>query len=233
LWSKGPVGKVAGVGVGVKNTLCLDARGVTRQHGGVVSRFTRFLTVLASLATCSAAGCAPTVAVVAVKSPGKIAPDPRKATIIVIQPSSNLRAVNLIDGHGRLLAQLDDRSHTVLRVSEGPTLLYAVVENRPETADRIEGTLMSGYVYYATVSARTGGVSMVTLTPRSPDGRWGHKNEYLAHTPRVELDPDSIGRTVNDIGNVLPIMEAADAHVATMSSAEKAERQYQESDGGY
>jgi hypothetical protein len=233
LWSKGPVGKVAGAGVGVKNAIPLDARGVTRQHGGVVCRFTRFLTVIAALASCFAAGCAPTVAVIAIKSPGPISPDPHKATIVVIQPASNLRAVNLIDGHGRLLAQLDDRSHTVVRVSEGPTLLYAVLENRPDTADRIEGTLLSGYVYYATVSARTGGVSLVTLTPRSPEGRWEHKSEYLAHTPRVELDPDTIGRTVNDLGNVLPIMETADARVTTMSSAEQAERQYQESDGGY
>jgi hypothetical protein len=211
----------------------LDARGVTRQHGGVVSRFTRFLTFIAALTTGFATGCAPTVAIVTIKSPGAIAPDPHRATIVVVQPSSRLRAVNLIDGHGRLLAQLDDRSHTVLRVSEGPTLLYAALENRPDTADRIEGTLLGGYVYYATVSARTGGVALATLTPRSPEGRWDHKAEYLAHTPRVELDPETIGRTVNDLGNVLPIMEAADAHVTAMSSAEQAERQYQESDGGY
>jgi hypothetical protein len=200
----------------------------------VVSRFTRILTVvIVVMAGAFAAGCAPTVAVIKVPSPGAIAPDPLRATIVFVQPSSRLRAVNLIDGHGRLVAQLDDRSHTVVRVSEGPNLLYAVVENRPDTADRIEGTLASGYVYYAMVSERSGGAALVTLTPRTPEGRWGHKGEYLAHTPRVELDPDSIGRTVNEIGNVLPIMEAADARVAKLSSAEQAERQFQESDGGY
>lgn len=231
LWSKRTARTVAGVGVGVKNP-CLNTRGVTRQHRSVVSRFTRVL--IALFATCWLASCATTTAaVVKVPSPGAIVPDPHKATIVVIQPSSRLRAVNLIDGHGRLVAQLDDRSHTVVRVTEGPTLLYAVVENRPDTADRLEGTLMSGYVYYATVSERSGGVALVALTPRSPEGRWGHKSEYLAHTPRLELDPESIGRTVNELGNVVPIMEAADARVATMSSAEQAERQYQESDGGY
>jgi hypothetical protein len=198
----------------------------------VVSRFVDSRLALAlTLIAAALAGCAPAVAVVAIPSPGTIAADPHKATIVVIQPSSQLHAINLIDGRGQLVGQLDDRSHTVVRVPEGPTLLYAVVENLPSSADRLEGTLIGGRIYYATVSARTGGAAIVTLTPRSPEGRWDRKNEYLARTPRVQMDPEAVGRAVNELGNALPIMEAADAHVASMSTAEQAEHQFQESDG--
>jgi hypothetical protein len=233
LWSKEPVRKVSGVDPSVKNASLLCARGVTRQHERVLSRFVSSFVCALSIIVAAAfvTGCAPTVAVVPVSSPGAITADPQKATIVVIQPASKLRAVSLIDGHGRLIGQLDERSHTILRVSEGPTLLYAVVENQPDSADRLEGTLIGGRVYYAIVSARSGGAELLALTPRSPQSRWDHKNEYLARTPRVQLDPDGIGRTVNELGNTVPIMEAADAHVAAMSTAEQAEHQYQESDG--
>jgi hypothetical protein len=106
-----------------------------------------------------AAGCGPVVENITIRSAGVIVADPHAATFVVIQPESDLHSVNLVDGHGLLVGQLDGRSHTVVRLPEGPTLLYAVLDNRTETADRIEGTLIPGRVYYATVGSRPGGVA--------------------------------------------------------------------------
>jgi hypothetical protein len=184
-----------------------------------------------ALAACLAS-CAPALPPITVKTPADpIAADPEKVTFVVVQPEARLRAVSVIDGRGQLVGQLDDRSHTVIRLAEGPTLLYAVAENKAETADRIEGTLLAGRVYYATVGAREGGVSFLVLTPRSPDGRWSHRSQYLASTPRVAMDPDRVVRTMNELGDTAPLMRAADAHVAKLDAASAAEHTLQESDG--
>jgi hypothetical protein len=176
--------------------------------------------------------CAPAVPSITVRTPaGPIAADTEKVTIVIVQPETRLRSVDIFDGRGHFVAQLDDRSHTVLRLPEGPTMLYAVVENQAETADRIEGTLVAGRIYYATIGEREGGVAFLTLNPRSPGGRWSHRDEYLARTPRVMLDPDKIGRAVNELGDTAPLMRAADARLATLDATAAAEHAVQESDG--
>ncbi|HVU50590.1 MAG TPA: hypothetical protein VHL80_07870 [Polyangia bacterium] len=178
-------------------------------------------------------GCAPAFPSIAVRTPaGPIAADPEKVTVVIVQPESRLRAVSIVDGRGQLVAQLDGRSHTVIHVPEGPTLLYAVAENRAETADRIEGTLIAGRVYYATVAERPGGgVALLALNARSPDGRWRHKAEYLAATPRMTMNPDLVVREANELGDTAALMRAADAHVATLDAGQAAEHTIQESDG--
>lgn len=176
--------------------------------------------------------CAPTVQTITVATPGgAIVAAPESVTVVVVQPTSRLRAVNLVDGRGQLVGQLDGRSHTVVHVTEGPTLLYAVLDNRADTADRIEGTLMRGRVYYVTVGERAGGVELVTLNARSRDGRWSHKDEYLATTPRLQMDPQKVTRAVNDLGDPEAIIDAANAHVATLDAAAQAEHAIQENDG--
>ena len=177
-------------------------------------------------------GCAPAFPAITVKAPpDPIAPDPERVTVVVVQPSTRLRAVNLVDGRGQLVGQLDDRSHTVMRLPEGPTVLYAVVGNDAASADRIEGTLLAGRVYYATVSARDSGLELATLTPRSPGGQWSRKNEYLASTPRLVMDRDKIVRAMNELGDTAPLMHAADARVAKLDAEHAAEHALQESDG--
>lgn len=178
-----------------------------------------------------AAGCSPTVPNITVRTPGAIVANPEAVTVVVIQPTTRLRSVDIVDGRGQLVGQLDDRSHTVVRVPEGPTLLYAIVENKAETADRIEGTLVAGRVYYATVGERAGGVSLLALNPRSPDGHWRRKDEYLAATPRVQMDPQKVVRAVNELGDTAAILRAGDAHVATLDAASLADHTIQESDG--
>ena len=118
-----------------------------------------------------------------------------------------------------------------MHLPEGPTVLYAVVENNAETADRLEGTLVAGRVYYATVGERPDGVALLALNPRSPDGRWSHRDEYLRATPRVQLDPQLVVRAMNELGDTTALMRAADAHVAKLPPADLAEHTIQESDG--
>jgi hypothetical protein len=185
--------------------------------------------VISLLAT---AACAPAVPSIAIRTPAaQIAADPERVTVVIVQPSTHLRVVDIIDARGQLVAQLDDRSHTVIHMPEGPTILYAAIENRADSADRIEGTLVAGRVYYATVGERPGGVALLALNARSPDARWRHRDEYLAATPRVSMNPDLVVRTANDLGDTTALMKAADAHVAGLDAAQAAEHAIQESDG--
>jgi hypothetical protein len=186
---------------------------------------------LAALGAAWLAGCAPSVPNVTVASPGPIDAVPTSVTIVVIQSTTSLRSVELIEGHGRLVGQLEGRSHTVVRLPEGPTVLYAVLGKDAATADRIEGTLIAGRVYYATVAARYGGVALLALTPRSPTERWSHKSEALATTTRLQMDPQRVARAVNELGDTDPIIQAGDARAAALDAAELAERSLQETDG--
>jgi hypothetical protein len=201
---------------------------MTKLHARLsTSLRTLFLLAAGSLA----AGCGPVVENITVRSPGELVADPHAVTIVVIQPASDLHSVNLVDGHGQLVGQLDGRSHTIVRTSEGPTLLYAVLDNRAGTADRLEGTLIAGRVYYATVGPRPGGVALLALTPRSPNGRWSQKAAYLTSTARVEMDGQRLSHAVSQLGVALPIMEAGDAHAAKLDAASAGEHTIQETDG--
>jgi hypothetical protein len=175
--------------------------------------------------------CAPAVQNITVVTPGTITSAPDVVTIVVIQPTTRLRAVELVDGRGQLVGQLDDRSKTVVHVPEGPTVLYAVLENRADTVDSVEGTLVPGRVYYATVEERPGGVALTVLSPRRIDDAWAHRNEYLSRTPRVQMDPLRIGRAVNELGDTAPILQAGDARAATLDTTQLAARTFQETDG--
>jgi hypothetical protein len=197
----------------------------------IARRVIRFLRAVA--ATSVLAACAPAVPSIAIQTPASpIAADPEKVTVVIVQPATHVRVIDIVDGRGQLIAQLDDRSHTVIHMPEGPTVLYAVVENRADSADRIEGTLIAGRVYYATIGERAGGgVAFRALNARSPDGRWRHKDEYLAATPRVTMNPELVVRAANELGDTTALMKAADAYVAKLDDAQAAEHTIQESDG--
>jgi hypothetical protein len=178
------------------------------------------------------AACGTSSPSVAVRTPAApIAPDFDKVTVVVVQPESRLRAVSIVDGRGQLVGVLDDWSHTVIRLPEGPTVLYAVVGNHPETADRIEGTLVAGRVYYALIGAREDGLTFVTLSARSPWNRWKHRDAYVTDTPRLAMNPEKVGRAAAELGDPQAIMRAADDRVSKLDTASAAERSFQESDG--
>jgi hypothetical protein len=109
--------------------------------------------------------------------------------------------------------------------------LYAVVENRAEWGDRIEGSVLPGKVYYATLSMRWGGVSFLTLTPRSPDQRWSHKDEYLSGTQGVEMDPSKTALAKQQLGDTKSMLTTVDGSVSKFDAAHMAERTIHPEDG--
>jgi hypothetical protein len=168
---------------------------------------------------------------ITIETPCTIGPPTDGVTVVIIQPTARFRSVDIFDGRGQLVGQLRERSHTVVHVPEGPTVLYAALGNDAGTADRLEGTLVAGRVYYATVGPRPGGVALLALNPRSPDGRWSHKGEYLATTKGVQMDPRLVTRAVNELGDPTAILAAGDAYVAKLDAAALAEHSIQETDG--
>jgi len=198
----------------------------TIARGGTAARAVVVVVVVAWLAS----GCGSVVPDITIRTSGAIAAVPDAVTVVIVQPTTRLRSVSIVDGRGQLVGQLNERAHTAVRLPEGPTVLYAVRENDAKTADRLEGTLVAGRVYYATVGPRPGGVALLTLNPRSPGQRWSHKDEYLT-TPRVQMDPQRVARAVNELGDPAAIIEAGDAHVARLDPAHLAEHTIQENDG--
>jgi hypothetical protein len=185
--------------------------------------------VIGALALVACATTANLDATVAV--PEKITAAPDAVTVIVVQPKTQLRDVQLVEGHGQLVGQLEGPSHTVLKLREGPTVLYASLGNDAATVDRIEGTLISGRTYYALVEPRDGGVALLALTPRTPGDLWSRKAELLAATPRLALDPQKVTRVVNELGDLDPILRAGDARADRLDPAATAARTLQETDG--
>ncbi len=197
---------------------------------GIVSRSIADVTrVCLVLGAASLGACGPTFPNISVAAPGKIEATPDAVTVVVIQPTSRLRSVELLEGHGQLVGQLDEQSHTVLHLHEGPTVLYAVLGPDASTVDRIEGTLIAGRLYYATIAPRPGGVALLALTPRSPD--WSHKREYLASTPRLQIDSRQLTRAVNELGDTDAIIQAGDARAAKLDATQVAAHSIQETDG--
>jgi hypothetical protein len=188
-------------------------------------------TFLACAAGWLSAGCGATVHNATVQSAGTIAPAADQATIVVVQPSTHFRAVSVLDGHGQLLGQINDRSHTVIHVPAGAVRLYAFPERKIHMGDRIDGTVQAGRIYYVTVSFRWGGVSFLALNQRSPDARWAQKEEYVTKTSAVEMDAQKAPVAVREIGDPGPIMQQIDTFVDGLDAAHHAERMIQAEDG--
>jgi hypothetical protein len=187
--------------------------------------------ILALVAAALAAGCGPAVQNITVQTPGSPSATPAEATIVVVQPTTRFQSVNIFDGHGQLVGQLNDRSYTVLQVPAGETRLYAFPENKSEWADRIAGTVQAGRVYYATVSLRWGGISFLALNQRSRDGRWMKKDEYLSASPHVQMDPQRTPLVMGKLGETAHLFDKADAFVQKLDGPHQAERVIQPEDG--
>jgi hypothetical protein len=178
-----------------------------------------------------AAGCGPAVPNITVMSPGTPTPASDMATIVVVQPTTHFPSVSIVDGNARLLGQLNDRSYTVFQVPPGQVRLYAFWENQIKGADRVEGVVQAGKIYYTTISFRWGGVSFLALNQRSPDGRWAQKDEYLGKAPRVQMDPAKSAEVLQKIGTPPAMFQYADENVSKMDAAHQAERVIQAQDG--
>ena len=182
----------------MSNTLCKSIRSG--------ARLAALLVGTAILAT----GCATVANITIPATKGAIEGSPEAATVVVVQPTTRYVAVSVLDGDGKLLGQLHNRSHTVVRVPPGPVSLYVLSERQVSWGDRIKGEVLAGRVYYATISVRYGGLRFNSLNPSSPDGRWEQRENYLARTPRVEMDPAMIATAVERLGNTGEILRVID-----------------------
>lgn len=177
------------------------------------------------------AACTPAVPNITVKTPEPLSADPAQATLVIVQPTTRFGSLSILDQDGRLLGQLNDRSHTVLRIPPGPRRLYAVPEKEASFADRIEGSFDGGRTYFATISLRWGGVSFLALNPRSRDERWSHKDEYLAATPHVQMDPSKVTLASERLGDPTKVLKTADAYSDRLDEAHRAEHLVRAEDG--
>ncbi len=176
-------------------------------------------------------GCGPNVRNATIPSSTPIAAVPDMATIVVVQPRTRFQSVNLLDPNGALLGQLNDRSHTVLRVPEGDVRIYAIPEDQGEWGDRIEGNVLAGRIYYATLSFRWGGLNFLALNPRSNDNRWAEREGFLSSTPLVELDPAVVPLALTDLGDPMPLIAEAEERYQELDEEHRAEHVLSPEDG--
>jgi hypothetical protein len=162
-------------------------------------------------------GCASATEVVAVPSRVPTAVSSEEATLIVANTAS-WRVVNLLDENGRLVGQLNGRSHVVIARPAGPFKLYAVPEADASRGDRIEGTLERGRLYSASVGMRWGGAS---LTVTHDDCELG----------RVELDAAKVPTLMQELGDTRAITVEIDRRVERLDTDARQARTVKPVDG--
>jgi hypothetical protein len=190
-----------------------------------------WLAILVAVACCSAIGCTPAVQNITVRSPTPLSASRDKANIVVVQPGTHFGSLSILDASGELVGQIHDRSHTLIQVPAGPVRLYGVVEKQYDWADRVDGTVEAGRTYYVTVSLRWGGIAFRALNPRSADDRWSQREQFLAQTPHIQMDPQKVALAKVQLGDPTPVLKAADAYVAKLDAEQRAERKLEPSDG--
>jgi hypothetical protein len=178
-----------------------------------------------------AAGCGPAVVNTTTKSTASIAPLPDRATIVIIQPTTAFQSVNILDAQGQLLGQLNGPSRTAVRVPPGSVRLYAIPEKQAEWGDRIDGTVQPGFIYYATISLRRGGLAFRALNPQSRDDRWANRDAYMGKVPAVEMDPNKSPEAIRQIGDPAPMLKKVDAFIEGLDAAHRDERTIRPGDG--
>ena len=178
-------------------TLATRARRAANRGGGV-----RVLARIAAFGLI-AVGCGPVVQYITVPSKASVTPPSEQANIVLMQPTTRFN-VNILDARGELVAQLNGRSRTIVRLPPGPIRLYAIIGTFAEAADRIEGTVQAGRTYCATLSVRVGGfggLAFRALNPRSLDDRWAQRDAYVAGNPLIEMDPPKVPIVIRQIGD--------------------------------
>jgi len=139
--------------------------------------------------------------------------DADRATLVIIQPR-NLRydtrpkaPTNIVDVEGRLLGQVSPHKKTVILIPPGEIRLYALSNS---LVDRLEGGVRAGKVYYATIGNLFGGISFLTLNPRSLDNRWANLESYLSKNTLVKVEPARIEEVLSSLGDTSARLKSAD-----------------------
>lgn len=179
----------------------------------------------------AAAACGPPIRPITVPAPDNpSAAVPDQATIVIVQPTTDVRVVNILDATGRLVGQLNYQSQTAVRIPPGPVRLYATAERQPSFGDRITGTVLAGKVYFATISVRYGGLRFLALKPSSRDDRWSHREQYLRR-PAVVMDPARIPEATAALGDAAEMLKGADRFADRLEGAQRDERTIAPEDG--
>lgn len=179
----------------------------------------------------AATGCLPKMRFATRPSQTEVRPTTTMAAIVVVQPSWDTLAVNILDGQGKLLGQLNRQSQTSFNVPAGRLRLYAIIANMIDSGDRIDGEVLPGRTYYATVSYGVfNRLRFQALKPQSNDNRWANREEYLRKTPRLELDPELARRVGEDLSPASELMAGIDRYVSGYDEAHRFERTLAPSD---
>ena len=177
-------------------------------------------------------GCAGTPSITIPVAENAIERHEDAATLVVIQPGTNTGWLNLLSQDGVLLGQLHHRGITTVKLAPGSFRLYLVLEDYANFGDRLEGEVEAGKVYYATISARLGGVKINALNPRSRENRWANREIWLKERPFMKMDPARVTEVTVALGDPAPLLATIDAFVnESLDEAHREARRVRASDG--
>jgi hypothetical protein len=185
------------------------------------------------------AGCSVTVDRITRPAVGTVGVEQGRATIVIVQPNIPMRDVNVLDSSGQLVGQITGLSRTTIRVPAGSLRLYALRDDLGWTGDRIDGEAQAGKTYYATIggssgwakTGKWGGLRFMALTPRSGNNRWAGREQYLASTPAVEMDPARIAAAQRQLGDTTKLMREIDSFADGLSGQNRVDRTILAADG--
>jgi hypothetical protein len=100
-----------------------------------------------------------------------------------------------------------------------------------EWGDRIDGTVLAGKTYYATIGLRYGGLKFLALNPRSKDNRWSALQEYLSTLPAVQMDPALAAQEQHELSGIDDLISHAESFPRTLNDEHRSQRLFLPEDG--
>ncbi len=177
-----------------------------------------------------AVACAPATRVIVKPSAAKPAPASDAATLIV-SSSMGYKAVNFLDGDGKVLGQLSGRAYTTIKVPPGPVTLYMVPERQAVWGERVTGTVEAGKVYMLLVGMRWGGAMLTVLSPRTNAEVWKERKTWVDGIENQELDTAQLAGLTEDLGNTKELLAAVDSVMKGYDAAAMKDRTIEAADG--
>jgi hypothetical protein len=160
----------------------------------------------------------------------KAAPAADAATII-LSNGMGYKALNFLDGDGKVVAQLSGRAYTVIKQPAGPVKLYMVPEKKGDWGERVDGTVEAGKVYWLIVGMRWGGAMLTVLSERTNADAWKDRKNWVNGVDNQELDTAQLSGLTQDIGDPKALLVQVDAVMKGYDAAQMKDRTVQPSDG--
>ena len=117
--------------------------------------------------------------------PRPIGPDPNRAVIVFVRPSSYASALTptILSSDGRFLGDADPSSHFAVAVPPGDHFFLVWGEN----TGPLHAQVAAGRVYYVEVSPKPGWwsarVHLLAITPKTE--QWGKVSTWIAETKQI------------------------------------------------